>query len=61
MSFAQENLIEIILTVVPQSLRLGIPLGLTFERSDIESKKALTYGMIQKVYLRKNLNLSNLY
>ena len=54
-SFAQEGLIdEVILTIVPQTLGEGIPLGLTFESFDFRSEKALTDGMIQKIYLRKN-------
>ena len=54
-NFAQEDLVdEIILTVAPQSLRLGIPLGLTFEcfdggfdeLFDLGPEKTLTDGMI---------------
>ncbi len=52
-SFAHENLIdEVILTVVPQTLGAGIPLGLTFENFDFRCEKALMDGMVQKVYLR---------
>ncbi|MCE2992863.1 MAG: dihydrofolate reductase family protein [Alphaproteobacteria bacterium] len=55
-SFAQEDLIdEIILTIVPQTLGSGIPLGLTFEKFDLTAEKALTDGMFQKIYLRKEL------
>ena len=54
--FAQEGLIdEVILTIVPQTLGVGIPLGLTFESFEFRSEKALMDGMIQKVYLRKEL------
>lgn len=54
-SFAQEGLIdEVILTIVPQALGEGIPLGLTFESFDLTGEKALTDGMIQKIYSRKN-------
>jgi riboflavin biosynthesis pyrimidine reductase len=53
-SFAQEGLInEVILTIIPQILGEGIPLGLTFEKFDLTAEKALTDGMIQKIYLRK--------
>lgn len=53
-SFAQEDLIdEIILTIVPQALGTGIPLGLSFENFDLTTEKSLTDGMIQKIYLRK--------
>jgi dihydrofolate reductase len=55
-SFAQEGLIdEVILTIVPQTLGAGIPLGLSFENFDLSAEKALTDGMIQKTYLRKEL------
>ncbi len=54
-SFAQEGFIdEVILTIVPQTLEAGILLGLTFEKFDLTGQKALTDGMIQKIYLRKN-------
>lgn len=53
-SFAHEGLIdEIILTIVPQTLGAGIPLGLTFENFDFRSEKALMDGMTQKIYLKK--------
>ncbi len=53
-SFAQEGIIdEVILTIVPRVLGEGIPLGLTFEKFDLTAEKALTDGMIQKIYLRK--------
>lgn len=55
-SFAQEDLIdEVILTIVPQTLGEGIPLGLIFNKFDLTAEKALTDGMIQKIYLRKEL------
>ncbi|PPE03409.1 dihydrofolate reductase family protein [Holospora curviuscula] len=55
-SFAQEGLIdEVILTIVPQTLGEGIPLGLTFEKFDLTAERALTDGMIQKTYLSKEL------
>ena len=55
-SFAQEDLIdEVILTIVPQNLGEGIPLGLIFNKFDLTAEKALTDGMIQKIYLRKEL------
>jgi hypothetical protein len=41
------------LPIIPQILREGIPLGLTFEKFDLTAEKALTDGMIQKIYLRK--------
>lgn len=54
-SFAQESLIdEIILTIVPQTLGTGIPLGLSFEKFDLTNEKSLTDGMVQKIYLRQN-------
>jgi len=53
-SFAQEGLIdEIILTIVPQTLGTGIPLGLSFEKFDLITEKSLTDGMVQQIYLRK--------
>jgi len=53
-SFAQECLVdEIILTIVPQALGAGIPLGLSFENFDLTTEKSLTDGMVQKIYLRK--------
>ena len=54
-SFAQEGLLnEVILTIIPQTLGEGIPLGLTFEKFDLTAEKALTDGMMQKIYSRKN-------
>lgn len=54
-SFAQEGLInEVILTIIPKVLGEGIPLGLTFEKFDLTAEKALTDGMMQKIYSRKN-------
>lgn len=44
---------EIIFTIIPQTLGEGIPLGLTFESFEFISEKALTNGMIQKIYSRK--------
>lgn len=53
-SFAREDLIdEIILTIVPQTLGEGIPLGLTFENFYLIEEKALMDNMIQKIYLRQ--------
>lgn len=55
-NFAQEGLMdEVILTIIPQTLGEGIPLGLIFEKFDLTAEKALTDGMIQKIYLRKEL------
>ena len=52
-SFAQDGLIdEIILTIVPQALGNGIPLGLTFENFDLTSEKSLMDGITQKIYLK---------
>ena len=52
-SFAHENLIdEIIVTIVPQVLKTGIPLGLTFEYFTLQSEKPLMDGMIQKTYIK---------
>lgn len=54
-SFAQKGLInEVILTIIPKVLGEGIPLGLSFEKFDLIAEKALTDGMIQKIYLLKN-------
>jgi dihydrofolate reductase len=53
-SFAQENLIdEIILTIVPQVLGEGIPLGLNLDHFKFITDKPLMDGMVQKLYLRK--------
>ena len=53
-SFAQESLIdEIILTIIPQTLGTGIPLGLSFENFDLTTEKSPTDGMVRKNYLRK--------
>lgn len=55
-SFAQDELIdEIILTIVPQTLGDGIPLGLSFNSFDLISEKPLMDGMIQRIYLRNLL------
>lgn len=53
-NFAQFDLIdEIILTIVPQTLKTGIPLGLSFEQFKLIDEKALIDGMIQKMYVKK--------
>ena len=55
-SFAEDGLIdEIILTIVPQTLGDGIPLGLSFNSFYLTSDKPLMDGMIQRVYLRNQL------
>lgn len=55
-SFAREDLIdEIILTIIPQTLGDGISLGLSFADFNIKSDQPLMEGMIQRVYLRKEL------
>lgn len=55
-SFAQNKLIdEIILTIVPQILGEGIPLGLAFDGFHLTSEKPLMDDMIQRIYLRKEL------
>ena len=55
-SFAKEGLIdEIILTIVPQILSDGIPLGLNFDDFECTEEKSLMDGMVQKFYLRKEL------
>lgn len=52
-SFAQFDLIdEIILTIVPQTLKTGIPLGLSFEKFKLVDEKALIDRMIQKMYVK---------
>lgn len=54
-SFAQANLIdEIILTIVPQTLGEGIPLGLNFDNFELISETPLIDSMIQKSYLHSN-------
>lgn len=51
-SFAESGLIdEIILTIVPQILGDGIPLGLSFNTFYLTSEKPLMDGMIQRIYL----------
>jgi dihydrofolate reductase len=53
-SFAQQSLIdEIILTIVPQILGEGIPLGLNLDDFDLSHEKSLMNGMTQKVYLKE--------
>lgn len=55
-SFAEDGLIdEIILTIVPQILGDGIPLGLSFDNFYLTSEKPLMDGMIQRTYLRNQL------
>lgn len=55
-SFAEDGLIdEIILTIVPQVLGDGIPLGLSFNSFYLTSEKPLMDGMIQRIYLRNQL------
>lgn len=57
-SFAAEKLIdEIILTIVPQNLGAGIPLGLALDDFDLRNEHPLMDGMIQRVYLRKEITL----
>lgn len=54
-SFAKEDLIdEIILTIVPESLGKGIPLGLNLDHFQFTTQKPLIDGMVQKFYLRIN-------
>ena len=53
-SFAKDGLIdEIILTIVPQTLNEGIPLGLNLDDFVLASEKPLMDGMIQRVYLKE--------
>jgi dihydrofolate reductase len=53
-SFAQGGLIdEIILTIVPQTLGEGIPLGLNLDDFDLVSENSLMDGITQRVYLRE--------
>lgn len=55
-SFAKDGLIdEIILTIVPQIIGDGIPLGLSFNRFYLTSEKPLMDCMIQRIYLRNPL------
>lgn len=55
-SFEQTNLIdEIILTIVPHTLGEGIPLGLNLNGFKLITEKPLMDGMVQKLYLRKEL------
>ena len=55
-SFAKEGLIdEIMLTIVPQVLGDGIPLGLSFNNFDLSEERRLMDGMVQRLYLRKDL------
>ncbi len=53
-SFAQQSLIdEIILTIVPQTLGAGIPLGLNLDGFELITENPLIDGIVQKFYLRK--------
>ena len=53
-SFAKMSLIdEVILTIIPQTLSDGIPLGLNFDDFDLTKEKPLMDNMVQKIYLRK--------
>lgn len=53
-SFARDGLIdEIILTIVPQTLEEGIPLGLNLDDFDLTKENLLIDGIVQKFYLRK--------
>lgn len=55
-SFARDGLIdEIVLTIVPQTLGDGIPLGLSLDDFDFKSKYPLMDGMLQRIYSRKRL------
>ncbi len=55
-SFAEDGLIdEIILTIVPQILGDGIPLGLSFNDFYLTREQTLMDGMIQRIYLRNPL------
>lgn len=53
-SFAKDGLIdEIILTIVPQRLGVGLSLGISLDGFVLQSETPLMDGMIQKTYLRK--------
>ena len=55
-SFAEDGLIDkIILTIIPQILGDGIPLGLFFNDFYLTSEKPLIDGMLQRNYLRNPL------
>jgi len=55
-SFAEVGLIdEIILTIIPQTLGEGIPLGLPFKNFYQTNEQPLMDGMIQRIYLRNQL------
>ncbi|GGI78530.1 dihydrofolate reductase family protein [Legionella impletisoli] len=55
-SFAEVGLIdEIILTIIPQTLGEGIPLGLSFNKFYLTNEQPLMDGMIQRIYLRDQL------
>lgn len=52
-SFAKEHLIdEIILTIVPQVLKEGVPLGLHLGQFTLVKEAVLIDGMVQKVYAK---------
>ncbi|KTD45185.1 dihydrofolate reductase [Legionella quinlivanii] len=52
-SFAEDRLIdEIILTIVPQILGDGIPLGLSFDNFYLTNEEPLMDNIIQRTYLR---------
>jgi dihydrofolate reductase len=54
-SFTQEHLIdEIILTIIPQTLKAGIFLTLKEGDFILKSEQQLMNGIIQKHYLKKN-------
>lgn len=53
-SFAHDELIdEVIITLVPQSLGEGIPLGISFDAFDLIGEKKLMDGMVQYHYKRQ--------
>lgn len=53
-SFAAEGLIdELILTIVPQCIGQGIPLGVPFDAFKLIEEKKLMDGMIQDYYAKK--------
>jgi len=53
-SFAKENLIdEVILTIVPQKIDSGLPLGVSFSHFNLKEEKPLMDGMVQRIYFKK--------
>jgi dihydrofolate reductase len=55
-SFAEENLIdEIVLTLIPIHLVKGIPLTLPLADYTLSLEKPCMDGIVQKIYLRKEL------